>query len=83
MVVNVTKNARTHNPKGGFSLKTQNGEFSCTANEIDAMITPVTSKEIVNCKRIREKTRLHIKKPDLVGISKWDFKYKIELLMLV
>lgn len=80
LVMNIAKNAKDHNPSGRFSLITQSGDFTCDAEDIFKMLAPIPREEIAFCKRLRTETHLHIKKPDLVGRSAWDFKYKGKII---
>lgn len=77
MVINVVTNASSHNPSGGFAIETQDGKTEFSASDIRDISRPlqITSETIIKRTRM-ESAELAIKKPDLIGRSTWEFRYK-------
>lgn len=76
LAVNITYNVKQHNPDGGFTFSTPDGDFSCNSDDIGNMSKSIPISEESICKRSRFEADLPIKKADFLGNSTWEFKYK-------
>lgn len=79
LTVNITNNIHQHNPSGGFSIKTEDGDSKYSSDDVKNMYLPLPREETI-CKLTTEDTQLLIKKADLIGHSTWDFRYKRHLI---
>lgn len=75
IIVNISSNALEHNPNGGFSIKDDLSNTHFSTKDIANMSKPLPINEIDVCQRNRVEAILHIRKPDLIGRSKWGFTY--------
>jgi len=75
LTVNISEYARAHNPNGGFTLSTPDGDFVCTPEDIENISKPLPIVEEDTHRRHRIKTTLKIKKVDFIGESAWQFVY--------
>lgn len=76
LTVNISGYAADNNPKGGFSITTENGSSTYDADDIKAISKPLPIEERKTCQVSRIDTYLPIKKADFLGRSSWDFKYQ-------
>lgn len=74
LVVNISKYAQENNPSGGFSISSDKDTVRCKPSDLDGMVSPFPIVEESSCKRQVVVTELAIKKPDLLGFSKWSFR---------
>jgi hypothetical protein len=75
LTVNISEYVLQHNPNGGFSLDTENGKFSYTADDVKAISKSLPIEEKKKCQIETANAILLIKKADLLGRSSWEFKY--------
>ena len=77
LTFNINNYVQQHNPCGGYSISSSQGTSSFNSQDIKdiAKPFPLDVQESVKCSRIRVTTKLPIKKPDILGSSKWEFKY--------
>lgn len=74
-VTNISYYVVEHNPEGGFSFDTPSGKLYCSKNDVKNIGQPLPIVESELIKRGRANVALHIKKPDLLGRSQWEFRY--------
>jgi hypothetical protein len=73
--MNIAYYAQQHNPKGGFTLITEQDSVECNAEDIKTMVLPLPITIKTLCMKNRIDAKLYIKKPTLLGHSSWEFVY--------
>lgn len=76
LVINITEDVKQHNPSGGFTLSTLDGDLNCDAEDVAGILKPLPMEEETICKHSHFEADLPIKKADFLGKSVWEFKYK-------
>jgi len=77
LVQNIGTHIHVHSPDGNFSIKNHNGDHEFTPDDVKSIATPLlTTQETITRKVTTITCNLVIKKPDLLGRSSWEFKYK-------
>lgn len=74
LVMNISKYARENNPDGGFSISSEKETVQCAKEDIPFLLDPLPIVEESICKKQIVVVELIIKKPDLLGSSKWSFR---------
>lgn len=76
LVINISGYATEHDPKGGFSISDEKDHHHYTVDDIKQMTKLLPMEEIISCQKTRKETILYIRKPDILGNSRWGFKYE-------
>jgi hypothetical protein len=76
LVINISEDVKQHNPSGGFTLSTPEGNLDCNMEDVQNISKSVPIGEETICKRSRFEADLPIKKADFLGKSTWEFKYE-------
>jgi hypothetical protein len=76
LTVNISDYAQEHNPEGGFTLSTPEGDLVCTKDDVKNISKQIPIDEEMICKRYRVDAILPIKSVDFVGRASWQFIYK-------
>jgi hypothetical protein len=76
IVTNIATYAKQHNPEGSFTFSTESEETSFSTEDLEKMAKSFTVEETITKRTTQVETKLVIKKPDIMGDSKWDFYYE-------
>lgn len=76
LTVNISEDVLTHNPNGGFTFETSQGDLCCSYDDLKVISKPLPITEEAICQRSRYDAVLPIKSLDLLGHSQWSFIYK-------
>lgn len=75
VVVNISNNIYGHNPSGGFTFKSENGNTDFNNDDLINLGKPIPYSNAITYKEQTVKIDLPIKKADVLGNSAWSFIY--------
>ena len=73
LIMNISSNAKEHNPSGGFTFSTESDKAVFSAADLKKMSKALPAEQITTCQRREFEAELIIKKADIRGRSSWEF----------
>ena len=73
LTMNISNYAQSHNPNGGFTIATPEGDLVCTSEDVNNISKSLPIEEAANNQRYTASAELPIKTVDFMGKSAWQF----------